>query len=104
MIHPTAIIDPGARLGEGVEVGPYAVIGPKVAIGDGSAIGPHAIIESPEEVAAHAVTLAKEGIDFGGQRVRLDTLCLHGDNLQAAQNAKMVREALSKSGIEVRAL
>ncbi len=65
---------------------------------------PHAIIESPEEVAAHAVTLAKEGIDFGGQRVRLDTLCLHGDNLQAAQNAKMVREALSKSGIEVRAL
>ncbi len=64
---------------------------------------PHAIIESPEEVAAHAVTLAKEGIDFGGQR-HVDTLCLHGDNPQAAQNAKMVREALSKSGIEVKAL
>lgn len=46
MIHPTAIVDPGARLGDGVQVGPYAVIGPKVEIGDNSCIGPHAIVES----------------------------------------------------------
>lgn len=46
MIHPTALIDPGACLGNGVEVGPYAVIGPKVEIGDNSRIGPHAIVES----------------------------------------------------------
>ncbi len=64
----------------------------------------NAIIESPEEVAAHAVILAKEGIDFAGKRARVDTLCLHGDNPMAAENAKLVREALSKSGIEVKAL
>jgi UDP-N-acetylglucosamine acyltransferase len=46
MIHPTAIIDPGATLGEGVEVGPYAVIGPRVTLGDGCRIGAHAIVES----------------------------------------------------------
>ena len=46
MIHPTAIIDPDARLGEGVQVGPYAVIGPKTSIGDGCSIGSHAIIAS----------------------------------------------------------
>jgi len=46
MIHPTAIIDPGAELGNDVRVGPYAVIGPKVTIGDGCTIGGHAIIES----------------------------------------------------------
>ncbi|MBI5419413.1 MAG: acyl-ACP--UDP-N-acetylglucosamine O-acyltransferase [Deltaproteobacteria bacterium] len=46
MIHPTAIIDPSARLGGGVAVGPYAVIGPHVTIGDGCAIGSHAAIES----------------------------------------------------------
>ncbi len=63
-----------------------------------------AILESPEEVAAHAVTLAREGIDFAGQRVHVETLCLHGDNAHAAQNAKLVREALSKSGIDVEAL
>ncbi len=64
----------------------------------------NAILESPEEVAAHAVTLAQAGIDFGGQRVQVDTLCLHGDNLHAAENARMVHEALSKQGIEVTAL
>ena len=46
MIHPTAIIDPGAELGKDVTVGPYAVIGPKVTIGDGCTVGSHAVIES----------------------------------------------------------
>ena len=64
----------------------------------------NAILESPEEVAAHAIRLARRGIEIGGQHVRVDTLCLHGDHPHAAQNAKMVREALGKSGIEVIAL
>ncbi|HEU5359867.1 MAG TPA: acyl-ACP--UDP-N-acetylglucosamine O-acyltransferase [Candidatus Deferrimicrobiaceae bacterium] len=46
MIHPTAIIDPGAVLGEGVEIGAYAVVGPQVTLGDGCRIGSHAIVES----------------------------------------------------------
>lgn len=43
-VHDTALVDPGARLGEGVLVGPYAVIGGDVEIGDGTLIGPHAVI------------------------------------------------------------
>ena len=43
-IHPTAIVDPGARLGPGVEVGAYSVIGEFVEIGEGSRIGPHVVI------------------------------------------------------------
>ncbi len=46
MIHPTAIVDPSAVLGENVEVGPFAVIGPRVTVGDGSRIGAHAVLES----------------------------------------------------------
>ncbi len=46
MIHPTAIVDPGAELGKDVTVGPFAVIGPKVTIGDGTTVGSHAVIES----------------------------------------------------------
>jgi UDP-N-acetylglucosamine acyltransferase len=45
MIHPTAIIEPGARLAPGVSVGAYALIGPQVEIGEGSRIGPHVVIE-----------------------------------------------------------
>lgn len=64
---------------------------------------PGAILESPEAVAVHAVSLAHDGIMFGAQRVNVDTLCLHGDNAQAAQNAKLVRAALEKSGIKIAA-
>ena len=44
-IHPTAIVDPGAQLGQDVDVGPYAVLGPHVSIGEGTTIGAHAVIE-----------------------------------------------------------
>lgn len=43
-IHPTAIIDPAARVAEDVTIGPYSVIGPKVTIGEGCWIGPHVVI------------------------------------------------------------
>lgn len=45
MIHPTAIIDPAARLDDGVEVGAYSIIGPHVEIAAGTRIGPHVVIE-----------------------------------------------------------
>jgi len=44
-IHVQAIVDPSARLADGVVVGPFAVIGPEVEIGEGSSIGPHVVIE-----------------------------------------------------------
>jgi len=56
----------------------------------------HAIIESPEEVAKHAMELIQHGVLFGEKRVRVDTLCLHGDHPRAAENAKLIREALAK--------
>jgi len=45
MIHPTAIVAPGARLGANVRVGPYAVIGADVTVGDGAEIAAHAVLE-----------------------------------------------------------
>jgi len=44
MIHPTAIVDPGAALGLNVDVGPFAWIGPDVTIGEGYRIGPRVTI------------------------------------------------------------
>ena len=45
MIHPTAIIEPGARLAANVAVGAYTLIGSGVEVGEGSVIGPHVVIE-----------------------------------------------------------
>jgi UDP-N-acetylglucosamine acyltransferase len=50
MIHATAIVHPGARIGAGVQIGPYAVIGEHVVLGDGTTVGPHAVIEGWTEI------------------------------------------------------
>jgi len=44
-IHPTAIVDPGAKIGANVEIGPFCLIGPGAVIGDGCQIQAHAVIE-----------------------------------------------------------
>jgi len=44
MIHSTALIDPKAEIGEGVEIGPYSVIEKDVSIGEGTKVGPHVVI------------------------------------------------------------
>jgi UDP-N-acetylglucosamine acyltransferase len=44
-IHPTALVDPAARLGAGTEIGPYAIVGPEVSVGEGCRVGPHATLE-----------------------------------------------------------
>lgn len=50
MIHPSAIIDPGAELDERVSVGPYSVIGDKVEIGAGTYIDAHVVIKGPTRI------------------------------------------------------
>ena len=44
MIHSTAIIDPKAKIGKNVQVGPYSVIGPNVSIGENTIIQSHVSI------------------------------------------------------------
>jgi UDP-N-acetylglucosamine acyltransferase len=44
MIHPSAIVAAGARLGAGVEVGPFAVIEAGAEVGDRCVIGAHAVL------------------------------------------------------------
>lgn len=43
-IHPSAVVDPTAIIGDGVEIGPLAVIGARAEIGAGCLIGPAAVI------------------------------------------------------------
>jgi UDP-N-acetylglucosamine acyltransferase len=45
LIHPTAIIESGAKLAEGISVGAYSIIGENVEIDKGTWIGPHVIIQ-----------------------------------------------------------
>ncbi len=44
MIHPTAIVEPGAQLGADCEIGPYCVLGPHVVLGDRCKLHAHVVI------------------------------------------------------------
>lgn len=66
---------------------------------------PGAVLESLDGVIAHAVELAREGIrvemDGQSKSIQVDTLCLHGDHPNAAENAQGVRAALQAAGVEI---
>jgi UDP-N-acetylglucosamine acyltransferase len=50
VIHPSAIVDPGAVLDEGVHVGPFSVIGAGVEIGSGTRIDSHVVVNGPTTI------------------------------------------------------
>lgn len=54
-IHATAIIHPSAKIGSGVRVGPYAIIGKNVVLADGVVIGAHANVETGATIGSKTV-------------------------------------------------
>lgn len=58
-----------------------------------------AVLHDPQAVAENALGLVKNGMQVDGQKVSIETLCLHGDNELAVENAQAVREVLSAEGI-----
>ena len=78
-IHPTAVIDPRARIGAGVQIGAYAVIGAEVEVGDNTRIGPHCLIEGPTRIGHDNVFHGHAAIGgepqdkkYRGERVALE--------------------------------
>jgi UDP-N-acetylglucosamine acyltransferase len=79
VIHPQAIVDPGARLGRGVEVGPFTLIGPEVEIGDDCRIGPHVVIRGPTRIGRDnrifqfsSIGEAPQDLKYAGEPTRLE--------------------------------
>ena len=44
-IHPTAIIENGAEIGDNVTIGPYCTIGRHVKIGEGTSLKSHVVVD-----------------------------------------------------------
>jgi UDP-N-acetylglucosamine acyltransferase len=51
-IHPTALVEDGARLGAGVKIGPYCLIGPNVTLGDGVDLVSHVVVAGTTGIGA----------------------------------------------------
>lgn len=77
-IHPTAIVDRSAKLGDAVRIGPYATIGAYVVLADGCTVMQHAVVEGHTSVGAgtiiypHAcVGLPPQDVSYRGEPTRL---------------------------------
>ena len=77
-VHATAVVEPQAKLGKDVQIGPYAIIGPDVTIGDGSRIHSHVVIGGWTDIGAGteifpfaSIGLQPQDRKFAGEKSRL---------------------------------
>lgn len=101
-VHPTAVIEPGAELAEGVSIGAYTVVGAEVRIGPGSSIGSHTVLEGRTEIGAecrigsHVVIGAPpQDVKYGGEPTRV----LIGDRCLVREFASIHRASVGGTGI-----
>jgi UDP-N-acetylglucosamine acyltransferase len=78
-IHPTAVVDPGAKLADDAEIGPYCVVGGDVELAEGVVVGPHAVV-----VGRTAV----------GPRTRIFPFCVIGEAPQVQGADRATRLAI----------
>jgi UDP-N-acetylglucosamine acyltransferase len=78
-IHPTAIMDPGAKLHPSVKIGPYCTIGAGVELGEGCELISHVVMAGPTKIGTHnrffpfsSVGLAPQDLTYSGEPTRLE--------------------------------
>lgn len=64
-IHPTALIEDGAKLGAGVEIGPFCMVGRRVTLGEGVRLLSHVVVKGVTELGAR--TVVHPGAVLGGE-------------------------------------
>ncbi len=101
-VHPTAIIEPGAQLGAGVEVGPWCHVGPGVTIGDGARLISHVVVGGDTLIGEGAllypfctVGLAPQDLKYRGEATR----CEIGPRTQIREHCTIHRGTITGSGI-----
>ena len=78
-VHPTAIIDPRAKIPGSCKIGPYCVIGPDVELGEKCHLVSHVIIEGPTKIGADngffpfsSIGTAPQDVSYAGEPTRLE--------------------------------
>ena len=74
-IHPTAIVDPGARIADSADIGPYSIIGAEVEIGARTRLMANAYIEGPTWIGEDnlffpfsSIGVASQDLKYKGER------------------------------------
>lgn len=77
-VHPTAVVEDGAQLGENVEIGPYCVVGANVSLGDDVRLHSHVVVGGRTQVGREteifpfaSIGLAPQDLKYGGEESEL---------------------------------
>jgi len=78
-IHPTAIIDPGAKIPSSCKIGPYCVVSPGVELGEDCELVSHVAIAGPTKIGADnaffpfcSIGMAPQDLSYAGETTRLE--------------------------------
>ena len=81
-IHPTAVVDGGARIGANVTVGPYSIVGTGVGLAEGVTVMSHVVVNGRTSIGANtkvypfaSVGLAPQDLKYKGEPSRLEIGC-----------------------------
>ena len=78
-VHPSAIVSPRARLGEGCSIGPYVTIGDNVELGEGVRIDSHCVIDGRTRIGDEthifpfvSIGLPPQDLKFAGEETETE--------------------------------
>ncbi|MBI2000684.1 MAG: acyl-ACP--UDP-N-acetylglucosamine O-acyltransferase [candidate division NC10 bacterium] len=101
-VHPTAVVEPGAELAAGVQVGAYAIVGSQVRLGPGACVGSHTILEGRADIGAdcrigsHVIIGAPpQDVKYHGEPTRV----VIGDRTLVREFATIHRASTGGSGV-----
>src|SRR5665213_1511760 len=69
-IHPTAIVEPGARLADDVTIGPYCVVGEQVVLATGVVLKSHVVIDGRTTIGERTRIFPFASIGFETQDLK----------------------------------
>jgi UDP-3-O-[3-hydroxymyristoyl] glucosamine N-acyltransferase len=101
-IHPTAVIDPTAVIGEGAHIGAYVVVGPGVKLGSHATLLPHVVlypgVEAGSHFFAHAHAVVRENCILGDHVTLENGVIIGADGFGFAKNEHGHWEKIPQSG------
>ncbi len=104
MIHPSAIIEPGAQIGENVSIGAFSFIGKDVVLGDNNIIESHVVLKGPSTVGSgnHIFQFASVGEACQDKKYDNEpTKLVIGDNNVIREYAAIHRGTIQDQGVTI---
>jgi UDP-N-acetylglucosamine acyltransferase len=101
-VHPTAIVDPGAKIPASCKIGPYCVIGAAVELGEKCDLVSHVVMEGPTKIGSDnrffpfsSIGLAPQDLTYAGEPTRLEI----GDHNQIREYVTINRGTVKGGGL-----